>query len=57
MYARKVKDPTVIKESKNILIPIFILAAALLILGLFPQIVLDMLEPITHQLQLIVPLP
>ena len=57
MYARKTKDATVIKESKNVLIPIFILAAALLILGLFPQLVLNMLEPATHQLQLIVPLP
>jgi NADH-quinone oxidoreductase subunit N len=57
MYARKTKDATVIKESKNILIPIFILAAALLVLGLFPQLVLNMLEPATRQLQLIVPLP
>jgi proton-translocating NADH-quinone oxidoreductase chain N len=57
MYARKNKDATVIKESKNILIPIFILAAALLVLGLFPQIVLNLLEPATRQLQLIMPLP
>ena len=57
MYARKPKDATAIKESKNILIPIFILAAALLVLGLFPQIVLNLLEPATRQLQLIMPLP
>jgi proton-translocating NADH-quinone oxidoreductase chain N len=57
MYARKTKDSTSIKESKNILIPIFILATALLILGLFPQLVLNMLEPATRQLQLVVPLP
>ena len=57
MYARKPKDLTVIKEAKSILIPIFILATALLILGLFPQLVLNLIEPATHQLQLITPLP
>ncbi|MCW3996104.1 MAG: NADH-quinone oxidoreductase subunit N [Candidatus Bathyarchaeota archaeon] len=55
MYARKPKDETVINESKRILIPIFILAAAILILGLFPQIVFNLLQP-GGNLQLIPPI-
>ncbi len=55
MYGKKAKDETAIKESKNILIPIFILAGSLLILGLFPSIVLNLINPVVHQLQTIIP--
>jgi NADH-quinone oxidoreductase subunit N len=55
MYARKPKDATVIKESKRILIPIFILVGAIFILGLFPSIVLQLIQPIMSQLPFIVP--
>jgi NADH-quinone oxidoreductase subunit N len=51
MYSKKPKDPTSIKESKRILIPIFILVAAIFILGLFPQIVFNLFGTAPNQLQ------
>ncbi len=55
MYGKKSKDETAVKESKRILIPIFILAGSLIILGLFPSIVLNLIHPVVHQLQTIIP--
>jgi NADH-quinone oxidoreductase subunit N len=53
MYAKKPKDEVVIKESKRILIPIFILVGGIIILGLYPQIVFNLIEPVVKQLQLL----
>jgi NADH-quinone oxidoreductase subunit N len=50
MYARKPKDETVIRESKRLLIPIFILVGAIIVLGLYPQIVFNWLQPVVNQL-------
>jgi len=50
MYGRKPKDEKRIKEPKLLLIPVFILVAAIIILGLYPSIVLNLIEPATHQL-------
>ncbi len=55
MYGKKAKDETSVKESKRILIPVFILAFTLIILGLFPNIVLNLLHPVVGQLQTIIP--
>jgi len=55
MYGKKSKDETPVKESKQILVPIFILAGSLLILGLFPSIVLNLIHPVVHQIQTIIP--
>ena len=55
MYGKKSKDETAIKESKRILIPIFILAGSLIIFGLFPSIVLNLIHPVVNQLQSIIP--
>jgi proton-translocating NADH-quinone oxidoreductase chain N len=55
MYGKKSKDETAVKESKRILIPIFILAGSLIIFGLFPSIVLNLIHPVVHQLQTIIP--
>ena len=55
MYGKKAKDETSIKESKRILIPVFILAFTLIILGLFPNIVLNLIHPVVGQLQTIIP--
>jgi proton-translocating NADH-quinone oxidoreductase chain N len=55
MYAKKPKDETPIKENKRILIPVFILVAAIFILGLFPNIVLQLLQPATQQLSALIP--
>ena len=53
MYARKPKDETTIKEPKRLLIPIFILVAAIIILGLYPQIVFNLIQPVINQLPFI----
>jgi NADH-quinone oxidoreductase subunit N len=53
MYARNPKDENVIKEPKRLLIPIFILVAAITILGLYPQIVFNLIDPVVKQLQFI----
>jgi proton-translocating NADH-quinone oxidoreductase chain N len=55
MYGKKSKDETAVKEAKRILIPIFILAGSLIILGLFPSIVLNLINPVVHQLHSIIP--
>jgi proton-translocating NADH-quinone oxidoreductase chain N len=55
MYAKKPKDENSVKESRRILIPLFILVAAIFILGLFPDIVLNLIEPILHQLPFLTP--
>jgi NADH-quinone oxidoreductase subunit N len=55
MYGKKFKDEILIKEPKRILIPIFILAGSLIILGLFPGIVLNLIHPVVNQLQSIIP--
>lgn len=53
MYAKKPKDETKIKEPKKLLIPILILAAAIIILGVYPQIVFNLIEPAIKQIQFI----
>ena len=55
MYGNNTKDGTSIKENKRILIPVFILVAAIFILGLFPSIVLNLIQPIMNQLPFIIP--
>jgi proton-translocating NADH-quinone oxidoreductase chain N len=53
MYARNPKDESVIKEPKRLLIPIFILVAAIIILGLYPQIVFNLIDHVIKQVQFI----
>jgi NADH-quinone oxidoreductase subunit N len=53
MYAKEPKDDTVIKEPKSMLVPIFILVAAIIVLGFYPQPVFDLIEPVVNQLLLI----
>lgn len=55
MYGKKSKIEISIKENKYILIPVFVLVAAIFILGLFPDIVLNLIQPIMNQLPF--PLP
>lgn len=54
MYAKPAKDATPIKENKYLLIPVFIFVAAVFILGLFPDIVLQLIQPIMEQLPFII---
>jgi formate hydrogenlyase subunit 3/multisubunit Na+/H+ antiporter MnhD subunit len=53
MYGRKPKNEIKIKEPVRLLIPVFILAGTLIVLGLFPQIVLSLVEPVIKQLPFI----
>jgi NADH:ubiquinone oxidoreductase subunit 2 (subunit N) len=52
MYARKPKEEneTKLKEPKRLLFPIFILVAAIIILGLYPTIVFNLINPAIQQL-------
>jgi len=54
MYAKPAKDTMPVKENKYILIPVFILVAAVFILGLFPDVVLQLIQPIMGQLPFII---
>jgi NADH-quinone oxidoreductase subunit N len=54
MYTRKPQDETRIKESKRLLIPIFILVAAIIVLGLYPTIIFNIINPALKQLSRIV---
>jgi proton-translocating NADH-quinone oxidoreductase chain N len=57
MYGKQPKDgnESKVKENKYILIPVFVLVAAIFILGLFPDLVLQLITPITSQLPFIAP--
>ncbi len=50
MWGKKAKDDVKIKEPKLLLIPVFILIVAIIVLGLFPDIVLKLVEPATRQI-------
>ena len=50
MYGKKPKDEERIKEPKLLLIPVFILVAAIIVLGLYPEIVLRLIAPAVNQL-------
>jgi NADH:ubiquinone oxidoreductase subunit 2 (subunit N) len=53
MYGKKPKEEGRIKEPVRMLVPIFILVAAILVLGLYPTIVFDLIKPATLQLPFI----
>ncbi|MGB9958920.1 MAG: NADH-quinone oxidoreductase subunit N [Candidatus Bathyarchaeales archaeon] len=52
MYAKKPVEETKIKEPKALLIPILIFVAVIIVLGLYPTIVLNLIDPIIQQLPL-----
>ena len=56
MYARKPADTTKIKEPMKLIIPIFILVGALILLGLYPQIVFNLIDPVIKQWGLLYPI-
>jgi proton-translocating NADH-quinone oxidoreductase chain N len=49
MYARAPKEEDKIKEPKELLVPIFILVGALIIIGIYPTIVLNLIQPVIQQ--------
>jgi proton-translocating NADH-quinone oxidoreductase chain N len=52
MYGKKPKDEKRIQEPKLLLIPVFILVVAIIVLGLYPEIVLRLIAPAANQLPL-----
>jgi proton-translocating NADH-quinone oxidoreductase chain N len=50
MYAKGQKDITEPKEAKRLLIPIFILVAMIIVLGVYPTIILNLIDPVIRQL-------
>jgi proton-translocating NADH-quinone oxidoreductase chain N len=51
MYARAPQEKAIrIKEPKRLLVPIFILVVIIIILGIYPTIVLNLIQPVTRQL-------
>jgi proton-translocating NADH-quinone oxidoreductase chain N len=48
MYGKKADDERKIVEPKKLLVPVFILVAAIIILGIFPQIVFNLIAPATN---------
>ena len=55
MYGKKPKNNKKIIEPKKLLVPIFILVAALIILGIYPQIIFDLIEAATQQPPFLIP--
>jgi len=53
MYAKTPQEETKIKEPKKLLVPIFILVAVIILLGVYPTIVLNLIEPVIQQLPFI----
>jgi proton-translocating NADH-quinone oxidoreductase chain N len=53
MYAKKPQDETKIREPRKLLIPIFILVTAIIILGLYPQLVFNLIQTATKQIPFI----
>jgi NADH-quinone oxidoreductase subunit N len=50
MYAKKPQEEAKIKEPKRILTLIFILVAAIIVLGVYPTIILNLINPVIQQL-------
>jgi NADH:ubiquinone oxidoreductase subunit 4 (subunit M) len=53
MFAKTQKEEKTIKEPKKLLVPIFILVVAIIILGIYPTLVLNIIERVTQQLPFI----
>jgi len=53
MYGRKPNEETKITESRRLLIPIFLLVGAIIVLGLYPQIVFNLIQPSIDQIDFI----
>jgi NADH-quinone oxidoreductase subunit N len=53
MYAKEPANATELKEPRRLLIPIFVLVAIIIILGIYPSIVLNLIDPAIRQLPFI----
>ena len=55
MYAKSSQETSKIEEPKKLLIPVYILLAAILILGLYPSIALNLIGPAAEQMKFLIP--
>jgi len=55
MYAKSPQDAKRMKEPRKQLVPIYILLAAIFVLGLYPSLVFNQLGPAVEQLKLLMP--
>jgi proton-translocating NADH-quinone oxidoreductase chain N len=53
MYAKTPQEEAKIKEPKKLLVPIFILVATIIVLGVYPTIILNLIDPVIQQLPFI----
>jgi len=53
MYGRPSSQQFTVKESRAVLIPIFILGLALIVLGFFPTLALNLIQPVVQELPMI----
>jgi proton-translocating NADH-quinone oxidoreductase chain N len=53
MYGKAPKNEVKIHEPRKLLVPVFIIVAAIIILGIYPTIVLNLIEPVINQLPFI----
>ena len=49
MFGKAPKEETKIREPKKLLIPIFIFVTAIIVLGIYPTIILNLIEPVIQQ--------
>jgi len=49
MYAKTPEKEVKMKEPKKLLIPVFILVGVIIVLGIYPTLVLDLIEPVIQQ--------
>lgn len=54
-YGKKAPVEKSVKENKRILIPIFIMAGTLIVVGAYPSIVLNLIHPAVNQLKTLIP--
>ena len=53
MFARKPLRKDRLNEPRNLLIPVLILTATIILLGIYPTIILKLIEPVIQQIPLI----
>jgi NADH:ubiquinone oxidoreductase subunit 2 (subunit N) len=53
MYGKAPKNEVKIHEPRKLLVPVFIIVAAIIVLGIYPTIVLNLIEPVISQLPFI----
>jgi proton-translocating NADH-quinone oxidoreductase chain N len=53
MYAKTPQDKTISREPKSLIVPIYVLVATIVVLGVFPTIVFNLIGPVIQQFAII----